>query len=402
MKKSVFHKLLVILSVLLTITLLVCSCGGETPDPETPDDPTPPTPDKKTVTYTVTVTSGSTPVAGATVELFSGSTSKGTATTNESGVATFEVAEGLYTSVKVSKVGYIAKESMIPADATAVTVDLTVDPNVTYTVTVLDWRTGEPIANIPVQLCVGELCRLPVLTDENGIASVTVEKDDYTVKVITSDYAFEPRTFEEGSTEMTLYLSPFYFDEAEGNQLTVGAGKTVYFMFRAGGATMNLIGSDVTVLHNDETYTADGGMVTITECYQEGNAPSLFAVTNNSAASATYTINFLYPVGYPQNPATLVIGSNSVTVADSSYYYTYTATAAGVLTVTIDSGCTDWTYVVTNTTQSMGGVINSSSNGGAASTSVNVAEGDTVQITVAATSSDEATVTFTASFDAAA
>ncbi|MBQ8341301.1 MAG: carboxypeptidase regulatory-like domain-containing protein [Clostridia bacterium] len=409
MKKTVWHKLLLVLCVVLSIALLACSCGDEPTDP-TPN--TPETPDASNkLTYTVTVTDeNGAAVADATVEIFSGSNSKGTAKTNANGVATLEVDEGLYTSVKASKEGYLTKETMIPTDSKAVSVQLPVDPNVTYKVTVVKWP-DEPIAGAVVQLCVGDICRLPVTTDENGVATLKLNKDNYTVKVFADGYEIEPYyTFEEGSTELTISLlptrgsieNPIFFDEAEGNELTVGAGETVYFMFRAGGATMNLVGSDVTVLHNDETYTADSGMVTITECYSDGYSPSLFAVTNNGSAEATYTVNFLYPVGYPQNPAALVIGSNTVTVADSYYYYTYTATTSGILTVTIDSACTDWTYVVTNMTSSVGGAINSSTDGGESSSTVTVTTGDIVQVQVAATSSEEATVIFTVAFDAAA
>ena len=111
MKKSMLHKLLIILGVILSLTLLVCSCGGDT-EPPANDPEEPETPDTS-ISYTVTVTNdANTPVEGVTVELFSGNTVVGTATTNASGVATVKVeSEGLYT-VKISKAGYIASESI--------------------------------------------------------------------------------------------------------------------------------------------------------------------------------------------------------------------------------------------------------------------------------------------------
>ena len=402
MKKSMLHKLLIILGVILSLTLLVCSCGGDT-EPPANDPEEPETPDTS-ISYTVTVTNdANTPVEGVTVELFSGNTVVGTATTNASGVATVKVeSEGLYT-VKISKAGYIASESiyLFPEGSKALTAKINEDPNATYTVTVIDWRTQQPVVGVRVQLCVGDLCRLPVPTDENGVASVYAPKDSYTVKILTDDYPTDVYSFSEGSTELTVSLAPFTFDQAEGNTLQVKAGQTLYFMFRAGGATLNLVGSDVTVVHNGQTYTAEGGMVTIEECYYDGHTPSMFAVTNNGTATATYTINFLYPVGYMQNPAEVVIGTNSATTADN-YYYAYTATAAGTFTVTIDPNCAEWSYVVHNlTTESYGPILSSADSTVVDSYSVTVAAGDVVQVIVAPTASDEVTVTFTAAFEAA-
>ena len=149
MKKNTFRKLLIILGVLLSITLLVCACGettDPTPDPETPEDSTP------TVTYAVTVTNESgTPVEGATVRIFSGSAEKGSATTNASGVATLALEEGMYTSVKVSKTGYVEQEATIPMEAKSVSVRLAADNTATYTITVED-NYGNRLAGVAVKM----------------------------------------------------------------------------------------------------------------------------------------------------------------------------------------------------------------------------------------------------------
>ncbi|MBR6727258.1 MAG: hypothetical protein IKM08_03615, partial [Clostridia bacterium] len=123
----------------------------------------------------------------------------------------------------ISKAGYIASESiyLFPEGSKALTAKINEDPNATYTVTVIDWRTQQPVVGVRVQLCVGDLCRLPVPTDENGVASVYAPKDSYTVKILTDDYPTDVYSFSEGSTELTVSLAPFTFDQAEGNTLQV-------------------------------------------------------------------------------------------------------------------------------------------------------------------------------------
>lgn len=81
------------------------------------------------------------------------------------------------------------------------------DTTVVYTVTVVD-EDNAPLANATVQLCVGELCRLPVLTDANGVATIEVDEADYTVKVTLAGYTGEAQySFATGSTALTVQLT---------------------------------------------------------------------------------------------------------------------------------------------------------------------------------------------------
>ena len=409
MSRSVFRKLLAVLCLVLCVVLLACACTGETPDPEpeTPESPA----DENTVTYTVTVTDeNGAPVAGATVDIYAAVAKKGTATTNQNGVATLTVDKGVYTSVKVSKIGYEAGESAIASGSTSVAVQLVTDNTVTYKVTVLEWPT-DPIVGANVQLCVGDLCRLPVVTDENGVATFQLERADYTVKIVhLTGYEIEPYyNFEEGQTELTITLhrpagseqNPHFFSEATGNKITVPAGETVYFMFRPNGGTLNLLGNNISLLYKDETYLSEGGMITIENCGEENSySPDLFVVTNTGTTEEEYTVNFLYPVGYEQNPKAIEVGANTVSTA-TSYYYSYVATTAGSITITIDSSCSNWQYIMTNTTTSVGGVINSSADADSSTTcTLTFAAGDVIRVVVSSADGSYATVTFNAEITA--
>ena len=81
------------------------------------------------------------------------------------------------------------------------------ETRVTYTVTVVD-ENNAPLSGATVQMCVGDLCRLPAVTGENGVASFFFDPDDYTVKVTLKDYTGEASyKFAVGSTELTVQLT---------------------------------------------------------------------------------------------------------------------------------------------------------------------------------------------------
>lgn len=75
---------------------------------------------------------------------------------------------------------------------------------VTYKVTVVD-ASGAPVANVPVQLCQGELCRLPIPTGADGVALIEAEEDSYTAKALWNGGETESFSFND-SNELTIVL----------------------------------------------------------------------------------------------------------------------------------------------------------------------------------------------------
>ena len=93
------------------------------------------------------------------------------------------------------------------------------DTTVSYTVTVVD-KNNAPLAGAVVQLCVGDLCRLPVLTDANGVATLNVDEDNYTVKVTLTGYTGEASySFPAGSTALTVQLTKIAGDDNNGGNV---------------------------------------------------------------------------------------------------------------------------------------------------------------------------------------
>jgi len=98
-------------------------------------------------------------------------------------------------------------QTTVSENTTKETETTAANTNVTYTVTVVD-ADGAPLAGATVQLCVGDLCRLPVATDANGVATIEAEAGEYAVKVTLVGYTGEAQySFPEGSAELTVTLT---------------------------------------------------------------------------------------------------------------------------------------------------------------------------------------------------
>ena len=93
---------------------------------------------------------------------------------------------------------------------TAPVVTTTGDGKLTYTVTVVD-QNGDPVVGAYVQLCIGEMCNMPVATNGEGIAQIKAQPDDWEVTLanpIPAGYTFEGgKTPLDGETEITITVT---------------------------------------------------------------------------------------------------------------------------------------------------------------------------------------------------
>ena len=78
--------------------------------------------------------------------------------------------------------------------------------------------------------------------------------------------------------------------------------------------------------------------------------PAKFTLVNDTAAEVTYELKIVVPTGSMENPAELVMGANTATIAAGAqgYFYTWTAEKDGTLTITMPTG--SWTYTINNMT----------------------------------------------------
>jgi len=171
---------------------------------------------------------------------------------------------------------------------------------------------------------------------------------------------------EENPIEVMFTMNDEY---TEGTAtVTVPAGATYYFQsYGIGGMNLTI---------NDGTPTPLSG---------NPRMPVVFSITNEGEAEAEYALAVSYPVGSMSNPAQLVIGENTAAIEAGNtqgYYFTYTAEAAGTLTLTISSEA-GWTYVVNNMTSYVYGDIQCSDSDPVVNPAVvTVAAGDVIEIIV--------------------
>lgn len=221
---------------------------------------------------------------------------------------------------------------------------------------------------------------------ENATASVNVTKSDkLTIWVnVTDIFGYGIYTDLEilgglyGTEELPIVVA------YPGFTANVPAGETLYYEgYNMADLILSMTGSDVTVTHNGVNYAPISGEITF-PVITEGRNPAKFAITNNGSEAASYDVTFTYPVGHMENPADLVLGTNTVTQAAgaSEYYYTFTAPRDGTLTFTFDSNA-QWVYTVNNLTQGVYGDTQwSDSDPVQPETTVSVVAGDCIVIHV--------------------
>lgn len=143
-----------------------------------------------TVTYTVKVMNGETPISGAKVSIVNLMTEdKKLVTTDANGVATYEAEAGMY-SAELFTVPGVTDFDRTPKtfDATKlITFDLAPEnvELITYTIYVKD-ENGNPIDGVQVQIC-DTVCRTPKTTDSNGMATDSVPAGNWKAQLTDVD-----------------------------------------------------------------------------------------------------------------------------------------------------------------------------------------------------------------------
>lgn len=186
---------------------------------------------------------------------------------------------------------------------------------------------------------------------------------------------------EAGTDPVDLYAS-------QENPVTVPAGATVSGnVLLNGSMDMVVVGEgDFTVIYNGVEYPAVNGTVTVPGVTSNYYNPTVVQFVNNSDSEATYVVTFAAPVGSMDNPAELVIGAyNTAVIPEGSmmgYVFTWTATADGTLTIRMPEDM-DWSYSINNLTSYIYGDRHFSDEDPVVNpATIEVAEGDVIQISV--------------------
>lgn len=188
----------------------------------------------------------------------------------------------------------------------------------------------------------------------DGVVSIDVEYGDIVImQVIVEPPVTEAEIYIQGTLDVTTGTidNPIQLTYPE-DSIVIPAGKTVYYTANVAGASMTVTGEKLTAIaveHNEFVYVAEGNVISL-EASASGRGNScLFAITNSSHEAVACDVTFAYPVGHSMNPAELIIGSNTAAIKEgcSGYYYSWTATQAGDLTITIDeANANGWFYSI--------------------------------------------------------
>lgn len=109
-----------------------------------------------------------------------------------------------------------------------------------------------------------------------------------------------------------------------------------------------------------------------------------YSFTNESEETVTLSLEFNAPAGHLDNPIELTLGENVIEIEEGTegLYYSWTATADGTLTIAMPED-EDWFYCINNMTNYMYGDNQwSDSDPVVATATVEVAEGDVIQLII--------------------
>ena len=213
-------------------------------------------PDDYPVTFNVVDGSGN-PIEGATVTVNSL-----TATTNASGVAVINLANGTY-DYSVAKLGYITQTGSVTVNFAPATVNVTMAP-ATFNVTFVVTSNGNPVPTATVILNPGTSTQQVFLCNAAGTVTKPLFNGNYTYRVVKSGYNTIDGEFTVNNADLTVNVNMTGVSGLEGvvrlypnpvtSVLTVERNTTedaVVEMFNTSGTVINSFNTTDAVLTID-------------------------------------------------------------------------------------------------------------------------------------------------------
>lgn len=228
---------------------------------------------------------------------------------------------------------------------------------VAYTVTVVFDGEDEdtPAVGLVVKVY-NDTVDVTATTDENGVATFTLEKARYTIELesIPSGYTLDEYAFTTKKHSVTMKLqalgtetNPIEVYRDENQELSIVAPAQSLLYYRV----MGIIGVDVTindegvyVIYNGETYENEGEGIVIRPTRPENSYDNsvILAIGNTTDSDITIAPQITLIPGSNECPHQLSeLGALSILLPQSeqmsSVYYEYTATANGELYFELES-----------------------------------------------------------------
>ena len=158
-----------------------------------------------------------------------------------------------------------------------------------------------------------------------------VSGDEYEQKIY-KNITEVPTVAEEGTVD-----NPVLMGATPKFQLTIQAGKEHYIEFlKLKNMNMTIADPDAYVIYNNKTYKPKNGVVSLVVTCPDMNTPVKIGFGNSSKVTKTFTVTMSAQPGTLDNPYSLKLGDNKVTIKagnDQGVYYTWTAKEDGFLQV---------------------------------------------------------------------
>ena len=202
-------------------------------------------------------------------------------------------------------------------------------------------------------------------------------------------FSMSSMVFAEGeSADTPIYLT------YEGEELEVdvpAASELYYASYGVSGTTLTVTGADAYVIYDGEKIEAVDGVVEVDVVSASPRYPVNFQIGNAGTEDATYSVNFVYPLGSQMNPE-IIEDSSSIRATieagnTQGYLVRFIAPADGTFCIDIYGAEDDeynelgWQYVVNNmTTYIYGDTHWSDDDPVVSSVELEVSEGDEIEI----------------------
>ena len=292
----------------------------------------------------------------------------------------------------------------------------TPDPvNVTFTI---KDQEGAVVPNVEITFtprgAIDEEEAIAIVGDENGTLTASLIPGTYFLSadydssvgyyfLATTEIKVEKTTASleilmENTTPNGTEGRPFPLSSVEGNELVIPAGATQYFVvYRAVNLIADITASGVTVTYGGTDYTPDAdNKISFSFLGTDTNSVETVVITNTSGVDETVLVEITSVPGTLGNPfeITELGGEISKNVAaKSTVYFSYVATEAGTITLTVTSDAT-------SAAMQNGSIQVSTTGEGSDVISIDVAAGDEVIIDASTSVSEDAVVTFTLVYSA--
>lgn len=226
-----------------------------------------------------------------------------------------------------------------------------------------------------------------------------------------SDDNKDEDTFKVGTQSSAETVEVYYHEiqETLKFEATIKAGEYApYDLWKLTGMVLTIESEDAYLIHKGNVYRPDSdGILSFPLVYDSNYYPCSVFIGNASDEDITFTVELRTPVGDYMNPKKLSLGAFTTKLSkgdEDGYWYTYTAEADGVFSITLDSVTSNYSCNIILTNNNVDATSSSALDEDDDNiVSIEVKKGDVIRISIGITEDGipKATIKATAAFEKA-